>query len=73
MRLVSMIQQNITNQGNVNQGQINIQDNAFQQENVQVDKAREARRRNFFEKKRFINYPYSNPAEEGEDSDNGAN
>ena len=53
---------------------MNIQDNAFGQENnVQVDKAREARRKNFFEKKRFINYPYSNPTEDPDSSDNNAN
>ena len=38
-----------------------------------MDQAKEARRRNFFEKKRFINYPYNqNPADD-ESSDNGAN
>jgi len=54
-----------------NQGQINIQDNAFN-ENHEVDHAREARRRNFFEKKRFINYPYpeNGDVREQEKSDN---
>jgi len=37
-----------------------------------VDKARDARRKNFFEKKRFINYVYSNPDADAESSDNGA-
>ena len=66
IRLVAMIQQNIGSQqqnwqGSPNQGQINIQDNAFNGGDNQMDKAREQRRKNFFEKKRFINYPYSNP------------
>ena len=63
LRLVGMIQQKMQRGGPKihNQGQINIQDNAFQQEHTnEVDKATEARRRNFFEKKRFINYNYNN-------------
>ena len=70
MRLIGMIQKQLqgVNQG----GQINIQDNAFDN-NLQIDQAKEARRRNFFEKKRFINYSYNqNPADD-ESSDNGAN
>jgi hypothetical protein len=77
LRLVGMIQEHINGgQKNSAQGQINIQDNAFGGNNTeqnQADKAREARRRNFFEKKRFINYPYNNPADDPDSSDNGAN
>ena len=82
IRLVGMLQQNVMKNGgglntdyqqqNLNgHGQINIQDNAFGG-GGEVDKAREARRKNFFEKKRFINYPYSNPTEDQESSDGGS-
>ena len=79
IRLVGMLQQNINRgqktknqfQQPAAQSQINIQDNAFGG-GQELDKAREARRKNFFEKKRFINYPYSNPTDEHDSSDGGS-
>lgn len=56
--------------------QINIQDNAFEGGNLNnpvgnsITQADKARRRNFFEKKRFINNPYSNnDADNNSDTD----
>ena len=68
VRLIGMVQENM----GVSQSQRDGDTSYGGQDNFQNDKAREARRRNFFEKKRFNN-PYNNPAAEEDSSDAGQN
>lgn len=67
VRLIRRLQQNVV--GDQENQQINIQDNSYQA-NVQAGNDNKVRKKNFFERKRFINY--QEPGKESDSDDDPA-